>query len=117
MSRQKDHEPRQTSEPDATQRRLLPYDLAASLRHLPDEDVMRLAEAVAAEMKNRQLSAPAPPDPPLRPVAVDPVLSQLTRAQINLIRSSIQAGVKPAALSRQFGLTRAQIAAALRSTD
>jgi hypothetical protein len=45
----------------------------------------------------------------------DPILSELTRSQINLIRSSIQAGVKPGTLSRQFGLTRAQITAALKA--
>jgi hypothetical protein len=31
-----------------------------------------------------------------------------------LIRSSIKAGVKPSALQRQFGISRAQIAAVLK---
>jgi hypothetical protein len=34
-----------------------------------------------------------------------------------LIHSSTQAGVKPAALSRQFGLTRAQITAVLNAGE
>lgn len=37
----------------------------------------------------------------------------LTAAQISLIRSSIKAGVTPSVLSRQLGLSRAQIRAAL----
>jgi hypothetical protein len=49
--------------------------------------------------------------------SLDAILSQLTRPQISLIRSSIKAGVKPTALQRQFGLTRAQITAALKGSD
>jgi hypothetical protein len=41
----------------------------------------------------------------------------LSRAQISLIRSSIRAGVKSATLSRQFGLSRTEIAAALKADE
>jgi len=38
----------------------------------------------------------------------------LTLSQVNLIRESIKSGVKPSVLTRQFGITRAQIKAALQ---
>jgi len=38
----------------------------------------------------------------------------LSRSQVSLIRASIKAGVKPGALSRQFGITQTQIRAALK---
>ena len=100
--------------PDAP-RTLLPQNLAASLRHLPEPDILRLAEAVEVEMQNRGLTGPKPKNVAPTKTKVDPILSKLTRSQISLIRSSIQAGVKPSALSRQFGLTRAQITAALNA--
>jgi hypothetical protein len=96
---------------------VLPKALADSLRHLSEADVVRLADAVAVEMQRRGLAASKHEREPPRQGAPDPALSQLTRSQISLIRSSIKAGVKPAALSRQFGLTRAQITAALKSDE
>jgi hypothetical protein len=117
MSRQKNHDTPPASSGDATPRTVLPQNLAASLRHLPEEDIIRLAEALCVEMDSRGLTVPMPQRPPPRKSGPDPVLSQLTRSQISLIRSSIRAGVKPAALSRQFGLTRAQITAALSAGE
>ena len=96
---------------------VLPQNLAASLRHLSDRDILRLWDAVAAETQSRGLSQPKQKGQISSKDKPDPILSQLTRSQISLIRSSIQAGVKPAALSRQFGLTRAQITAALKASD
>jgi hypothetical protein len=115
MSRQKDHNAHRSSGGDEVPHTVLPHNLAASLRHLLEHDIMRLAEALAVEMESRGLTATKKKDPPPRTTAPVPVLSQLTRSQISLIRSSIQAGVKPATLSRQFGVTRAQITAALNA--
>ena len=95
---------------------VLPQNLAVSLQHLPEHDIMRLAEALAAEMDRRGLVAAKENNQVPRKVAPDPVLSELTRSQISLIQSSIKAGVKPAALSRQFGITRAQITAVLKAS-
>ena len=93
---------------------VLPQNLAASLKHLPEHDIMRLAEALAVELDRRGLTAAKETTKPQRKSVPDPILSQLTRSQISLIQSSIKAGVKPATLSRQFGITRAQITAALK---
>jgi hypothetical protein len=96
---------------------LLPRNLAASLQHLPEQDLVRLWDAVAAEMQRRGLAQPKQRELGADKDQLDPILSQLTRPQISLIRSSIKAGVKPTALQRQFGLTRAQITAALKGSD
>ena len=105
-------------------RPLLPHDLAASLRHLSDEELNRLAEAVDAERASRGSNSPQrvkTQDPARRraprasgasgATAAPP----LTAAQVSLIRASIKAGVKPAVLSRQFGISRAQIRTALET--
>ena len=117
MSRQKDRDPTPKPDLDVSHRTLLPQNLAASLRYLLDQDIMRLAAAVAVEMDHRKLATPEAASQSSPTTVADPVLSRLTRAQISLIRSSIRAGVKPAALSRQFGLTRAEIAAALKAEE
>jgi hypothetical protein len=103
----------------------LPLDLAGSLRHLPEVELVCLAEAVAAEHRRRGLEAPeslsgtpkidnaTAPRSTAECGADDAATLPLTAAQISLIRSSIKAGVTPPVLSRQFGRSRAQIRAAL----
>lgn len=96
---------------------LLPQNLAASLQHLPEQDLIRLRDAVAAEIQRRGLDEQKQREQGAGKDKPDPILSELTRSQISLIRSSIKAGVKPAVLSRQFGLTRGQITAALKASE
>jgi hypothetical protein len=117
MSRPKDHDcPPGSAGPDEPPT-LLPQNLAASLQHLPGQDLIRLRDAVAVETQRRGLDAPKQKEQSAGKDKPDPILSELTLSQINLIRSSIKAGVKPTALSRQFGLTRAQITAALKASE
>jgi hypothetical protein len=104
-------------------RPLLPNDLAGSLRYLSDGELTRLAEAVVAERERRGMPATATRRTPKEPAkrkatgsprrTVEDASIPLTASQISLIRSSIKAGVKPSVLSRQFGISRAQIRAAL----
>ena len=115
MQRQTDNNAPKPSGSGDGPKTVLPQNLAVSLRYLAEQDIMRLAEALAAEMDRRGLVAAKENNQAPRKVAPDPVLSELTRSQISLIQSSIKAGVKPAALSRQFGITRAQITAVLKA--
>lgn len=99
------------------ERRLLPHDLDVALKHLTDGELARLLEAVTFETRHRGLLGVGPLEKrnglqPSRKSEPD-ALSDLTQSQINLIRSSIKAGVKPTVLARQFGLSKAQIRAAL----
>jgi hypothetical protein len=101
-----------------SQRRLLPHDLDVALKYLTDGELTALAKAVEQE-KLRRSPEPASSAPPVqKPVqkkANTSTVEGLTQSQVNLVRSSVKAGVKPATLSRQFGLSRAQITAALKS--
>jgi len=106
-----------TEDPRRPERRLLPHDLDVALKYLSDGELKRLFETVNSEAQRRGLLFAAQPEPEKGRVSrrkADPdVISALTQSQINLIRSSIKAGVKPSVLARQFGLTQAQIRAAL----
>lgn len=97
--------------------RLLPHDLDVALKHLTDGELARLLEAVTFETRRRGLMGAGPlekrKDPQPSRKQEPNALSELTQSQINLIRSSIKAGVKPNVLARQFGLSKAQIRAAL----
>ena len=82
----------------------LPANLDRSLRHLDDRDLNRLLEAATAEARRRGLPAgraaagkargkPAP----------------VTTGQETLILTAFKAGLKPAAIAREFRLSRAQV--------
>jgi hypothetical protein len=117
MSRATDHDQQPSGDGTDAPATLLPQNLAASLQHLTEQDLIRLRDAVAEETQRRGLGAQKPGEKGACEDKPDPILSELTRSQISLIRSSIKAGVKPAALSRQFGLTRAQITAAMKGSE
>lgn len=102
-------------------RRLLPHDLDVALKYLTDGELTALAAAVGKEQARR--GHVGEPEPALPAKSVEsarapsdlPDVEGLTRSQVSLIRASIKAGVKPGALSRQFGISQAQIRAALKS--
>jgi hypothetical protein len=101
-------------------RRLLPQNLEATLRHLTDEDLRRLLVAVEQEQDQRAMSLDGEQTQsvgaPELTVSGTSKVEGLTQSQINLIRASIKAGVKPSVLSRQFGISQAQIKSVLRAT-
>lgn len=111
--------------PLSPRRQLLPHDLDLALTHMTAGELQRLAEAVAFEQRRRQNAAlrtsPVKSDPAAavekRASPADTALEsgpKLTTSQINLIRTSIRAGVKPAVLQQQFGISRKQITAILK---
>jgi hypothetical protein len=97
--------------------RLLPHDLDVALKHLTDGELATLSAAVGKEQARRgHVSEPEKVAAPeaARASSELPDVEGLTRSQVSLIRASIKAGVKPGALSRQFGINQAQIRAALK---
>jgi hypothetical protein len=102
-------------------RRLLPHDLDVALKYLTDGELEALSAAVGKEQERRghvnsgKAAVPPKPDEPSRSSGDLPIVEGLTRSQVSLIRASIKAGVKPGALSRQFGISQTQIRAALKS--
>ena len=99
----------------AVQRRLLPHDLGRALQYASDEELQELREAVQQEMKRRNLPLDPGPEVAVKTKSskLDNPSHNLTRSQISLVRASIQAGVKPAVLARQFGINLAAIRAVL----
>ena len=79
------------------------------------EDLKELRDAITQEMKRRNLPQQNAPEAPARkqPAKADQPTHGLTRSQVSLVRASIEAGVKPAVLARQFGISLASIRAVL----
>lgn len=95
---------------------ILPTDLEASLALLSDADLERLGAALAQELARR---GAAPPPETMAPTSSGPERRSPKAAQVtgpavaagkaNAIRAAFQAGLKPAAIARQFGVPQALV--------
>ena len=87
-----------------TGRPMLPADLERSLRHLDDAELDRLVAAATAEARRRgrQAGKTSGGKARGRPAPV-------TTGQEKLILAAFEAGLKPAAIAREFRLSRAQV--------
>ena len=83
---------------------LLPADLAGALGHLDDAQLDRLRDAVAAEARRRGRpdGKTSEPGARRRPAPVTP-------GQERLVLAAFESGLKPAAIAREFRLSRAQV--------
>jgi hypothetical protein len=86
-------------------RHVLPRDLPKAIMHLTDEELARLLAATIAETERRGGVTP------LRGKQ-EPSFS-LTRGQMNAVRAAFKAGITPARIARQFGLSRSDVRKAL----
>jgi hypothetical protein len=99
---------------------LLPSNLESSLAILSDDEFARLSAGVAAE-KARRGRTTRPSKPALAASAKAPPAKSkrspegVSAAKASLVRAAIKAGVKPSAIARQFGLSKAEITEVLRS--
>ena len=83
---------------------LLPADLARALRRLDDAELDRLLEAAGAEARRRgRRDARTAGAKPRR------TRPAVTPGQERLILAASGAGLKPAAIAREFRLSRAQV--------
>ena len=125
-----------TAEP-APPRHVLPKNLRAAVKHLNEEELDLLHEATLEEMKRRgrapsgdavdstQSSVPLGPRnkqlPPAGKISqrrrVDIVEVSLTRGQVNAVRSAFKAGITPARIARQFGISQSNVRKALASDE
>lgn len=100
---------------------LLPQDLDRSLALLSDAELLRLIIAVRRAALERGLPCADQTEPtPARDVRTGARRSisdvpEIAASKANLIRAAIKAGVKPSAVSRQFGVSSAVISKALRT--
>lgn len=106
-------------------RTVLPANLPSALTRLPESDLKQLAEAVAVELRRRNLvtapadrSAPAPEKPKSKRKVIEPGRDDndrpaLTPGKLNAIRAALKAGVKPMTIAKQFGVSLSAIKKAL----
>jgi predicted DNA-binding protein (UPF0251 family) len=93
------------------QRHILPKDLPNAFKHLNDEELDRLLAVTLAEAKRRgRQTIPTYKPSPSRNVEA---AVSLTRGQINAVRAAFKAGITPARIARQFGLSQSDVRKAL----
>jgi hypothetical protein len=94
-------------------RHVLPKDLPNAVKHLNDEELDRLLAVTLAETKRRGRQTTPTPEPSSSQ-QVETAVS-LTRGQLNAVRAAFKAGITPARIARQFGLSQGDVRAALKS--
>jgi len=126
--------PEATAEP-APQRHVLPKNLRKAVKHLNDEELDLLHAATLEEMKRRgrvppsvseqssrhPLNLPMKRLPPRDKIFhrrhTDIPEVSLTRGQVNVIRSAFKAGITPARIARQFGISPSNVRKALATDE
>ena len=117
-----------------SRRSALPKGLPKAIRYLSDEELDWLLRTAIEEAKRRGRFEPLgmerptnmptvspepapkqikPPSRPTRQRQIELAPTSLTRGQVNAIRAAFKAGVTPARIARQFGLTPSQVRKAL----
>jgi hypothetical protein len=118
-----------------SRRPVLPKDLPKAITYLADQELDWLLRTAIQEANRRGRPIPLPSAGPTNTPAVSstPVPEQstpparpthqpqsegaptgLTRGQMNAVRAAFKAGVTPARIARQFGLSQSQVRDALR---
>jgi len=115
----------------------LPKNLRKAVKHLNDGELDLLHAATLEEMKRRgrhpssveadSAHSPAPLGaqnkqlPPTGKISqrrrVEIVEVSLTRGQVNAARSAFKAGITPARIARQFGISQSNVRKALASDE
>jgi hypothetical protein len=96
---------------EANRRIRLPSDLARALEYLDDAELRQLQDAVNAEVERR--SSVTATRRATRPADQEAV--QIPQGQVNLIRASFKAGLKPAAIARTLGVSQSLVRRVLQS--
>jgi len=126
-----------TAEPEP-QRHVLPNNLTNAVKHLNDEELDRLCAATLEEMKRRNRLPPSvgadseqpsgrPSNLPTKRLPPTDKTSHrrqanipevsLTRGQINAVRAAFKAGLTPARIARQFGISQSNVRKALATDE
>ena len=110
---------------DEQPRHLLPNDLAGALTRLSDSDIDKLLSAVTKEASRRGRLPPRSADkkaasdtkPSRRRISTEPSFSKLTKGQLSAVRAAYEAGFKPQAIARQFGMSQLDVRMALSKAE
>jgi hypothetical protein len=90
-------------------RYVLPKDLDAAIRHLDDQQLDRLI-SIALEERSRRKRPFVHDKSQQNAEAVSPPLPQ---GKLNAVRAAFKAGVTPARIAREFGISRSDVQRAL----
>jgi hypothetical protein len=110
----------------ASQRHVLPKDLANAVKYLTDSELDLLIAASVEEAKRRGRLPPSvqpnPTDEPVRRQSssrdkrqAEVAKVSLTRGQVNAVRAALKAGIKPSQIARQFGVSQSDVKKVLAS--
>jgi predicted DNA-binding protein (UPF0251 family) len=109
-------DPPATAKPETPSPRIvLPKDLSAALKRLDDQELRRLSRAVAAEEEARGGAPAAVAEKTTEQKRVETAPIALSTGKINAVRAAFKAGVKPAQIARQFGVSQADVRKVLAS--
>lgn len=93
------------SEIALSSRHVLPRDLDAAIKQLNDQELDRLVSAALEERSRRR----GPLTPDKRQPNAEGDCSSLPQGKLNAIRAAFKAGVTPARIAREFGISRTDV--------
>jgi len=99
--------------PAQERRHVLPNDLPSAVNDLNDEELDRLLTVALAEARRRGRWLPSAQTTRTRQQGEG--TASLPRGQLNAVRAAFKAGVTPARIARQFGLSHSDVRKALAS--
>jgi DNA invertase Pin-like site-specific DNA recombinase len=94
----------------------LPNDLPNAIKHLKDQELDLLHSAVLAEKKRRGKKH-SDSNEGLHKRRIEATSVPLTQGKLNAVRAAFKAGVTPARIARQFGISQADVRKALASVS
>jgi hypothetical protein len=92
-------------------RYVLPQDLNTAIKQLPDPELDRLVTAALEERARRK--KPPVPEEGQRKRRAEADAAPLPQRKLNAVRAAYKAGVTPALIAREFGLSRSDVQSAL----
>jgi DNA-binding NarL/FixJ family response regulator len=95
-------------------RHVLPNDLPAAVKHLVDQELDLLFDAVVAERLRRGMKSPVPDKIPNKR-SVEATAVSLTPGKLSAVRAAFKAGVTPTKIAKEFGLSQADVRSVIAS--
>jgi hypothetical protein len=90
-----------------TSRYVLPQDLDTAIKQLTDRDLDRLATAALEERARRKTHSVSKEGQSKRLSEADAI--PLPQGKLNAVRAAFKAGVTPARIAREFGISRSDV--------
>jgi type II secretory pathway component PulC len=92
----------------AVSRHVLPSDLPTAIKHLDNQELNELFDAVVAERLRRGMKSPVPEKTPSQRT-VDAAAVSLNLGKVNAVRAAFKAGVTPSKIAKEFGISQADV--------